>query len=310
MRTSSWTGLTVPSTFETQATAIIRVRSVIRSTKASRISSPASFTGAATTLAPVASAAICQGTMLAWCSISVTRISSPGCSRGRQKAGGDEIDRLGGVAGEHDLAPVGGVDEPLHLAPGGIVRGGRALAEIVDAAMDVGVVVLVEVLERVDHRARLLSAGRRVEIDQRPVVHPGGEDREVAPYPRRRRSPPAPRARRPRSRQLLQVGAARQARDRRLADMLAHRRVGEPLDHLGGEGEGQHALGRGARQAARAEIEQRRRDRDRRRWRRGCTSRRRRRSRARAWCRSRRRPTAADCRSSGRRWSSARPGGR
>ena len=38
--------------------------------------------------APVASPSICQGTMLEWCSISVTRISSPGCSvrRGRSSA--------------------------------------------------------------------------------------------------------------------------------------------------------------------------------------------------------------------------------
>ena len=48
-------------------------------------SSPVSVTGAATTRAPVASATSCQGTMLAWCSISVIRISSPGCSRGRRK---------------------------------------------------------------------------------------------------------------------------------------------------------------------------------------------------------------------------------
>ncbi len=41
-------------------------------------SSPPGVTGANTTSAPVIAATICHGTMLEWCSISVTRIRSPG----------------------------------------------------------------------------------------------------------------------------------------------------------------------------------------------------------------------------------------
>ena len=43
-------------------------------------SSPSGVTGTNRTAAPVISATICHGTMLEWCSISVTRISSPAAS--------------------------------------------------------------------------------------------------------------------------------------------------------------------------------------------------------------------------------------
>jgi hypothetical protein len=46
----------------------------------------------------------CQGTMLEWCSMIESTISSPSrISRGRTISG-DEVDRLGGVAGEDDLS--------------------------------------------------------------------------------------------------------------------------------------------------------------------------------------------------------------
>ena len=63
---------------------------------------------------------------------------------------GDEVDRLGRVAGEDDLVAVGRVDEPGDLDPGRLVGGGRLLADRVDAAMDVGVVLAVVVGDGVD----------------------------------------------------------------------------------------------------------------------------------------------------------------
>ena len=71
---------------------------------------------------------------------------------------GDEVDRLGRVAGEDDLVAVGRVDEPRDPRPGLLVRGGRLLADRVDPAVDVGVVLAVVVGDGIDDDARLLAA--------------------------------------------------------------------------------------------------------------------------------------------------------
>ena len=83
---------------------------------------------------------------------------------------GDEVDRLGRVAGEDDLVAVGRVDEPGDLGPRPLVCGRRLLADRVDAAMDVGVVLAVVVVDGIDDDARLLARRRRVEVDQRVPV--------------------------------------------------------------------------------------------------------------------------------------------
>ena len=82
----------------------------------------------------------------------------------------DEVDRLGRVAGEDDLVAVGRVDEAGDLDAGRLVLGRRLLADRVDPAMDVGVVLAVVVGDGVDDDARLLAARRRVEVDQRMAV--------------------------------------------------------------------------------------------------------------------------------------------
>ena len=57
-----------------------------------------------------------------------------------------------------------------------------SFGELVDAAVDVGVEVAVVVVERVDHRSRLLGAGGAVEVDERPAVgRRAGQEREVVP---------------------------------------------------------------------------------------------------------------------------------
>ena len=57
---------------------------------------------------------------------------------------GDEVDALGRVAGEDDLARRRGVEEPAHLLARALERLGRALGELVDAAVHVRVRGLVE----------------------------------------------------------------------------------------------------------------------------------------------------------------------
>ena len=75
----SATGLTVPSTFDTYATEMILVRSLISpsAAAASRSSRPSAVTSNQRSTAPVRSASSCQGTMLEWCSITEMTISSP-----------------------------------------------------------------------------------------------------------------------------------------------------------------------------------------------------------------------------------------
>ncbi len=94
---------------------------------------------------------------------------------------GDEVDRLGGVAGEDDLVAVGGVDEPGHGGASRLERRRRPLADLVDPAMDVGRVLAVVAVERVDDDLGLLARRGRIEEDQRLAVNLRLEHREVAP---------------------------------------------------------------------------------------------------------------------------------
>ena len=75
---------------------------------------PSSSTGAHLITAPWRSRRKCHGTMLEWCSMIESTISSPGLMRSRAERIGDEIDRLGGVAGEDDLFGAAGVEERAH----------------------------------------------------------------------------------------------------------------------------------------------------------------------------------------------------
>ncbi len=92
---------------------------------------------------------------------------------------GDEVDAFGGAAGEDDFVGAAGVDEFRGAGAGGFESGGGAIAQFVDAAMDVGVVVLVIMAQRLDHRARFLRRGGVVEINQRLAMDLLVEDREI-----------------------------------------------------------------------------------------------------------------------------------
>jgi hypothetical protein len=91
----------------------------------------------------------------------------------------DEVQGLGRVAHEDDLALARRVDEPRDLRAGFLERGGRALAELVDPAVDVRVVLLEDARHRVDHLSRLLAGRRVVEVHERLPAHGLREDREV-----------------------------------------------------------------------------------------------------------------------------------
>ena len=59
------------------------------------------------------------------------------------------------------------MDEAGHLGAGFFVGRGGLFGQGVDAAMDVGVVVQVEVGDSLDHLARLLAGGRGIQVHQR-----------------------------------------------------------------------------------------------------------------------------------------------
>ncbi len=96
---------------------------------------------------------------------------------------GDEVDRLGGVAREHDLVRVGDPDEPRRLRARLLVLGRRPLADRVDPAMDVGVVLAVVGVHRLEDDLRLLRRRRGVQVHERVPVDLLVEDRELGPQP-------------------------------------------------------------------------------------------------------------------------------
>ena len=126
--------------------------------------------------------------MLAWCSISVTTTGVAG-GRGWPAPGlGHQVERLGGVLGEDDLATVGRVDEPgltLSRAPS---RASVAFdRQLVRTPVHVGVVGLVVVGHRIDDLVGLLRRVGRVEVDQRLAVDLGCDRIGKSALMRRRR---------------------------------------------------------------------------------------------------------------------------
>ena len=92
---------------------------------------------------------------------------------------GDQVDALGSAPHKDNLAPIGSVDEALYLDPRLFVMPRGALAQFVYAAMDVGIIHLVELVHRVEHHLRFLGGGGVVQIDQRFAVDALVQYREV-----------------------------------------------------------------------------------------------------------------------------------
>ena len=103
--------------------------------------------------------------MFAWCSSSVRRSRRRG-RRSPPPALRDQIDGLGRAAHEHDLLRRRSVQEARAFFARCLVGVGRARGESVRGAVNVRVLVLVEVREAIDDGARLLRGGRVVEPDE------------------------------------------------------------------------------------------------------------------------------------------------
>ena len=95
----------------------------------------------------------------------------------------DEVDRLGRIPNEDDLARRFAVDEVGHHVSSRLVLRRRSLGQVIDAAMDVGVRLPVIAVDGGDDLLGFLRAGRAIEKRQSLfALVPGRENREIVPY--------------------------------------------------------------------------------------------------------------------------------
>ena len=84
---------------------------------------------------------------------------------------GHEVDAFGRAAGEDDFIGAFGIDELGRADARGFIGVGRAVAQLMDAAVDIGVVEFVIMRQRLNHHARFLQGGGVVKINQRIAVN-------------------------------------------------------------------------------------------------------------------------------------------
>ena len=105
-------------------------------------------------------------------------ISSPGLELGAEGAG-DQIRPVSQIAREDDLVLVPRIQEPARDSAGLLEFRCRRIGEKMQAAMHVGILELVGVLDGIEDRARLLSRRAVVEIHQRFAVDFTEQDRKI-----------------------------------------------------------------------------------------------------------------------------------
>ena len=93
---------------------------------------------------------------------------------------GHQIDRLGGAPDENNLAARARIDEANQPVPCAFVQRRGLLAQGMNAAMDVGVVVTFVVIHCVDDTLGPLGRGAIVQIGQWLAVHHASQYRELA----------------------------------------------------------------------------------------------------------------------------------
>ncbi len=248
--TTSLTGTMVPSAFDIWVMATSLVRGVSSFSNSSIRKLPSSSTGAHLITAPCRSRRKCHGTMLEWCSMIESTISSPSLIIGSPP--NDDATRL--------IASVAlrvkmisslrfGVEELRDLVARALIGFGRGIGEIMQAAMHVGVFGLVRLLHAVEHGVRLLRRRGVVEIDQRLAIdlHARAPENPRARVRRRRY-----RWRPPDASISLASSSQRSRRDRDVAQPV----VDDRFDRLADERLDQQRLRLLLRQAAGAQVEQ------------------------------------------------------
>ena len=147
-----------------------------------------------------------------------------------------------------------GVEEAAHGLARALIGVGRRIGEIMQAAMHIGVFVLVDMGDALDHLPRLLRRGGVVEIDEILAIGLFGEDRKVAAD----RLDIIGRGRFGQERlvHLPRLPSAEPGADARRDKRRASLPRRDRLDDLAGEAFDQQRLGLMLGQAARHEIEQ------------------------------------------------------
>ena len=192
---SSLTGLIVPSTLETWVKANTLVRSVSRRVEVGEVEPavggdrhPAQGgAGAAAGLLPRDEVGVVlhlgDEHLVTRAEGEPVAVAAPTAVRAVGEGVGDEVDRLGRVAGEDDLVGPR-PDEARDGVARRLVGVGALLGELVGTAVHGRVRALVEVALGVEHLAGLVRGRTRVEVDQRvPPAHGARQDREVGPDP-------------------------------------------------------------------------------------------------------------------------------
>ena len=90
----------------------------------------------------------------------------------------DQVDRLGRVADEDHLAPVGGAEVVGYRRPRPLISRRRLGRERVRAAVDVGVAGALVAVNRLDRGQHPLGAGAAVQVGDRLAVHLALESRK------------------------------------------------------------------------------------------------------------------------------------
>jgi len=119
-------------------------------------------TGRKSSFARARSASSCQGTMLLWCSISVSRILSPALMWFRTPGLRDEVDAFGSAAGEDDFFRIAGVEERRRRARGRLRR--AAVARLLNSWMPrwtLALFVFVVMNQRIEQPRGASGSSRR-----------------------------------------------------------------------------------------------------------------------------------------------------
>src|SRR5829696_1649752 len=94
----------------------------------------------------------------------------------------DKVYGFGRAAGEDQAPDVRRAQKPSHPLAGAFVEGRGLLGQAVDTAVDVGVVLLVVVVEGVQHLPRFLGGRGVVEVDKLHFAHPTIQDGKVCAH--------------------------------------------------------------------------------------------------------------------------------
>ena len=195
--------------------------------------------------------------MLAWCSIVVISTSSPGSARGRTKLCATRLMPSVPLRVNTISRASAALRKALTFSRASSCRSVARWLSVVHAAVDVGVVVAQHAGRASSiTRLRLLRAGGRIQKDQRAAVDHLVEAGEVRAHRARRRGRRGRGAASVVHASSSELRAARQPAHQLAPGLGGDRGIGEALQHLVGEREGQHAARRGRVEAARAQVEQ------------------------------------------------------